>query len=180
MESGEWTHPDVSLPQLLSLARAFLDMLLLASGYQPSGSPALWRAQDVQRALGWASLLEQIITKLNVRKEDEGSRETLDKALQAMMLETFYPEGLPKLSCQVLAEAKKLLIYAMSHALGSCSGQIESLITAAYSDQQDWAVVLQHLKERFMVVESTKSATKAIELVTPLLNRLSFLVDYPT
>lgn len=169
MESRDWTHPDVSLPQLLSLVRAFTDMLLLASGYQASGSPALWRAQDVQRALGWASLLEQIMTK--VCKEGKSSRETLDKALQAMMLETFYPEGLPKLSYEVLMEAKKLLIYVMSNALGSCNGQIESLIAASYKDQQDWTVVLQHIRDRFMVVESTKSITKAIELATPVLDR---------
>lgn len=169
---AEWSHPDVTLPQLLSLVRAFMDMLILASGYQPTGLPALWRPQDVERALGWASLLEQIMNKIPVSKEGKGSRQALNMALQDMMLEEFFPEGLPKLSCEVLAEAKKILIYTMSHALGICNGQVESLIAAAYSEQQDWAVVLQHIRDRFMAIDSTKSISKAIQLATPMLERI--------
>lgn len=142
----------------------------MASGYQRSGSPATWRTPDVHRALGWASLLEQIMKKLSGCKEGKGSRETLDRALQTMMLEAYYPEGLPKLSYEVLMEAKKLFICVMINALGSCNGQIESLSAADYKDQQDWAVVLQHIRDRYMMVESTKSMMKAIELVTCVLD----------
>ena len=60
-EKESWSHPDVTLPHLLSLSQAFLDMLCLASGFQSTGSPALWTPQDVKRALGWASLLQQVI-----------------------------------------------------------------------------------------------------------------------
>ncbi|KAI5061867.1 hypothetical protein GOP47_0022406 [Adiantum capillus-veneris] len=166
--AGEWTHPDVSLHQLLSLIRAFVEMLLLASGFQPSGSPAFWRSQDVLGALGWASLIEQIIAKISVREEDKYSRETLNRTLQGFMLETSYPEGLPKLSCEILGESKKLLIHAMSHALGSYNGQIESLVTAAYKDEKDWEEVLEQIKDRFTVVKSTKSVTKALHLAAKM------------
>ena len=60
-EEEPWSHPDVTLPHLLSLSQALLDILCLASGFQSTGSPALWRPQDVKRALGWASLLQQVI-----------------------------------------------------------------------------------------------------------------------
>lgn len=148
-----------------------MDMLLLASGFQPSASFAFWRIQDVQRAIGWASLLEQIIAKIPVHKEDNGSRQTLNRALQALMGETLYPEGLPQLSCESLGEAKKLFFFAMTNALGSCNEQIESLVAAVYRDEKDWEVVCQHLRERCMVVESTKSAAKALELAVSMLNR---------
>ena len=60
-QKESWSHPDVTLPHLLSLSQAYLDILCLASGFQSTGSPALWRPQDVKRALGWASLLQQVI-----------------------------------------------------------------------------------------------------------------------
>ncbi|KAH7287835.1 hypothetical protein KP509_32G077000 [Ceratopteris richardii] len=170
MESGGWTHSDISLPHLLSLVRAFVDIILLLSGFQSSAAPAYWRARDVQRAVGWASLLEQIVANIPVHKEGKALRGTLDKALQAFMLETSYPEGLPKLSCELLREARKLIIHAASHALSPCNGQIESLVAAAHKDEEIWEVALQEIKSRFMVVESTKSVLKTIELATSARN----------
>ncbi|KAH7287831.1 hypothetical protein KP509_32G077000 [Ceratopteris richardii] len=130
MESGGWTHSDISLPHLLSL----------------------------------------IVANIPVHKEGKALRGTLDKALQAFMLETSYPEGLPKLSCELLREARKLIIHAASHALSPCNGQIESLVAAAHKDEEIWEVALQEIKSRFMVVESTKSVLKTIELATSARN----------
>ncbi|MCO5602351.1 hypothetical protein L7F22_056482 [Adiantum nelumboides] len=167
-EGRQWTHPDISLPQLLSLIRAFVEMLLLASGFQPSASPAFWRSQDVLRALGWASLLEQIVATISIYKEDKGSRDTLNRALQGFMLETSYPEGLPKLSCETLGKARKLLIHALSFALGSCNGQIESLVAAAYKDEKVWEAVIEQIKDRYTLVKSTMSAAKALHLAASM------------
>jgi Fanconi anemia group F protein (FANCF) len=55
-----WSHPDISIEDLLSLIKAFLDMLVLASGYQSSGLTARWDPQNVTKSIRWGLFFEEV------------------------------------------------------------------------------------------------------------------------
>ncbi|XP_043720079.1 uncharacterized protein LOC122667741 isoform X2 [Telopea speciosissima] len=60
-----WSHPDISLEDLLNLIKGFVDILILASGYQSSGIPAVWDAQNMRKAMQWGLFFEDGITNLS-------------------------------------------------------------------------------------------------------------------
>jgi hypothetical protein len=78
---------------------------------------------------------------------------------------------LPKLSSNVLLEAKKVFICTMVHCLGYKSGQIESLIAATSDEEKEWAAVLQNLEKRHQEMCNTKSLVNTIHLAAPMLDR---------
>jgi Fanconi anemia group F protein (FANCF) len=55
-----WSHADISIDNLLSLIKAFVDMLVLASGYQSSGLTAKWDPQNVTKAIRWGLFFEEV------------------------------------------------------------------------------------------------------------------------
>lgn len=57
---GRWSHPDISLEELLTLVKGFVDILILASGYQSSGRFAHWDSQNINNAFQWALFFEDV------------------------------------------------------------------------------------------------------------------------
>ncbi|XP_042495723.1 uncharacterized protein LOC122074819 isoform X2 [Macadamia integrifolia] len=60
-----WSHPDISLEDLLNLIKGFVDILIMASGYQSSGLPAVWDAQNMRKAMQWGLFFEDGIANLS-------------------------------------------------------------------------------------------------------------------
>ena len=55
-----WSHPDVSLDDMVKLIKGFVDILILASGYQSSGHFALWDPQNIKRAFQWGLFFDNV------------------------------------------------------------------------------------------------------------------------
>lgn len=55
-----WSHPDISLDELMSLIKGFVDILILASGRQSSGLPATWDADNIKKAIQWGIFFEEV------------------------------------------------------------------------------------------------------------------------
>ena len=55
-----WSHPDISLDELMNLVKGFVDILILASGYQSSGLPATWDADNIKKAVQWGIFFEEV------------------------------------------------------------------------------------------------------------------------
>ncbi|XP_026662298.1 uncharacterized protein LOC103711847 isoform X2 [Phoenix dactylifera] len=53
-----WSHPDISLDDLLVLIKGFVDILILASGYQSSGLSASWDVENIKKAVRWGIFFE--------------------------------------------------------------------------------------------------------------------------
>lgn len=57
-----WNYPEISLDEMMKLIKGFVDILILASGYQSSGFPAHWDAHNIKKAFQWALFFENVST----------------------------------------------------------------------------------------------------------------------
>ncbi|KAJ7294287.1 hypothetical protein O6H91_05G125200 [Diphasiastrum complanatum] len=153
-----WAYPSIDLEEVVRLAGAFLDMLVLGSGYQSSGWPVFWSPQQVLKALRWASLFESIIHQLPSNQAGEGQRQALDEALHTLMAKTPHPAGLPQLNCTLLSDAKKLLIKVMVQAMGIDNGQLGSVFAAIL--QSDRGICKESLKRKVLGEKNEPSKRK--------------------
>ena len=60
-----WSYPDISLEDLMRVIKGFVDMLVLASGYQSSGRLSHWDSHNIEKAFQWATFLEFVISSLS-------------------------------------------------------------------------------------------------------------------
>ncbi|CAL9173154.1 uncharacterized protein LOC103972912 isoform X2 [Musa acuminata AAA Group] len=109
-----WCHPDITLGDLMQLIKGFVDILILANGYQSSGLPAVWDAPSIKNAVRWGLFFQ-----------DE-----LDAALRNLMSNPFCPQGLVHLTSTSLSRARDLVIECLvqSHIMGA--KHLTSLLTA--------------------------------------------------
>lgn len=55
-----WSYPGICIEDLMKLIKNFIDMLILASGYQSTGRLAEWDSYNIKRLLEWALFLENV------------------------------------------------------------------------------------------------------------------------
>lgn len=61
-----WNFPEISKEDLMKLLRGFVDLLILASGFQSSGVPAHWDAENCRKALQWGLFFENVGLSLSL------------------------------------------------------------------------------------------------------------------
>ncbi|WMV47462.1 hypothetical protein MTR67_040847 [Solanum verrucosum] len=80
---ANWSYPDASLEDLLKMVKGFIDMVILASGYQSSGRLAHWDSHNIKNALQWALFLQdlsqpvveqEVVQHLQGRNKTRGSQ----------------------------------------------------------------------------------------------------------
>ncbi|XP_064955488.1 uncharacterized protein LOC135607506 isoform X3 [Musa acuminata AAA Group] len=59
-----WCHPDITLGDLMQLIKGFVDILILANGYQSSGLPAVWDAPSIKNAVRWGLFFQDGLVHL--------------------------------------------------------------------------------------------------------------------
>lgn len=52
--------PEISKEEFVKLLKGFVDMLILASGFQSSGAPAHWDADNCRKALQWGLFFQNV------------------------------------------------------------------------------------------------------------------------
>lgn len=60
-----WNYPEISKEDFTKLLKGFVDLLILASGFQSSGVPAHWDAENCRKALQWGLFFENVGFTLN-------------------------------------------------------------------------------------------------------------------
>lgn len=94
MEGGcGWIHPDIDLKNLLVCVRAFVDILILAAGYQSSGEPASWDPENTTKAIQWAVFFENVLGKIPASEEGKQSKQALDMALSQLTSDPVFPKA---------------------------------------------------------------------------------------
>ncbi|KAJ4956360.1 hypothetical protein NE237_013143 [Protea cynaroides] len=127
-----WSHPDISLEDLLNLIKGFVDMLILASGYQSSGLPAVWDAQNMRKVMQWGLFFEDVFSRLRGLDDYEDSLKELDAAMLEMTSNPYFPQqGLANLSSAILSRAREFVLQHLFHALPLRDSHLSSLLTAA-------------------------------------------------
>lgn len=59
-EEMVWNYPEISKEDFIKLLKGFVDLLILASGFQSSGVPAHWDAENCKKALQWGLFFENV------------------------------------------------------------------------------------------------------------------------
>ncbi|KAJ8494199.1 hypothetical protein OPV22_015920 [Ensete ventricosum] len=125
-----WCHPDISLGDLMQLIQGFVDILILANGYQSSGLPAVWDAPSIKKAVRWGLFFQDVFKRINDSCHFDNSMKELDAALRNLMSNPFCPQGLVHLTSTSLSKARDLVIECLvqSHIMGA--KHLTSLLTA--------------------------------------------------
>ncbi|KAF3967417.1 hypothetical protein CMV_008584 [Castanea mollissima] len=87
-----WVHPDISLEEMVKLTKGFVDILILASGYQSSGRIAHWDAQNIKKVFHWGLFFENVFSRLSGSDAYQDSVEELDAALSEMTSDASFPQ----------------------------------------------------------------------------------------
>ncbi|CAL9749321.1 unnamed protein product [Musa acuminata subsp. burmannicoides] len=125
-----WCHPDITLGDLMQLIKGFVDILILANGYQSSGLPAVWDAPSIKNAVRWGLFFQDVFKRINDSCHFDNSMKELDAALRNLMSNPFCPQGLVHLTSTSLSRARDLVIECLvqSHIMGA--KRLTSLLTA--------------------------------------------------
>lgn len=115
----------------MNLIKGFVDMLILASGYQSSGLLAHWDANNIMRAFHWALFFEDVFTRLCSSDIYRESVEELDAALLEMTSDPSFPQGLAHLSSATLKGAKSFLSEHLIQTLPLRDSHFRAFLTAA-------------------------------------------------
>ncbi|XP_016745736.1 uncharacterized protein [Gossypium hirsutum] len=125
-----WIHPDISLEEMMKLIEGFVDILVLASGYQSSCLLAHWDSDNIKRAFQWALFFENVFRRLSSLDVYQESIQELDAALSEMTSHPSFPQGLAHLSSVTLRRARSFLSEHLLHNLPLRDSHLRAVITA--------------------------------------------------
>ncbi|XP_008796367.1 uncharacterized protein LOC103711847 isoform X3 [Phoenix dactylifera] len=125
-----WSHPDISLDDLLVLIKGFVDILILASGYQSSGLSASWDVENIKKAVRWGIFFEDVLRHLHDSVDYEDSIKELDAALLHLTSSPNFPQGLAHMSSATLSKARDLILEHLVQTHPLEAAHITSLLTA--------------------------------------------------
>ncbi|PWA93492.1 hypothetical protein CTI12_AA069730 [Artemisia annua] len=124
---GSWSHPEISLPELLKLIKGFADMVILASGYQSSGLFAHWDPFNIKKAFQWALFFENVFKNID---GDQDSLDELDAALFELTSDPHFPQGLKHMSSATLSQARYFILEHLLRTLPMRDAHLKAVLEA--------------------------------------------------
>uniref|UniRef100_A0A6N2LN85 Uncharacterized protein n=1 Tax=Salix viminalis TaxID=40686 RepID=A0A6N2LN85_SALVM len=88
-----WNYPYISLEEMVKLMKGFVDIILLASGYQSSALLAHWDAQNIKKAIHWGSFFQNVLKHMSSSDVYQESIKELDAALCQMKSNPYFPQS---------------------------------------------------------------------------------------
>ncbi|KAK2978143.1 hypothetical protein RJ640_029137 [Escallonia rubra] len=125
-----WAHPDISLEDLLTLIKGFVDILILASGHQSSGQYAQWDAQNIKKAFQWGLFFEDVFRSLSRYDDPLDAIKELDATILTMTSSPYFPQGLAHISSTTLSNARIFIMEHLIHTLPLSDTHLRSVIEA--------------------------------------------------
>ncbi|GJY46959.1 macrolide export protein-like protein, partial [Tanacetum coccineum] len=124
---GGWSHPEISLPELLKLIKGFVDIVILASGYQSSGHFAHWDPLNIKKAFHWALFFENVFKNID---GDQDSLDELDAALSELTSDPHFPQGLKHMSSATLGQARYFILEHLLRTLPMRDAHLKAVLEA--------------------------------------------------
>ncbi|KAL0287021.1 UNVERIFIED_CONTAM: hypothetical protein Sangu_2713100 [Sesamum angustifolium] len=126
-----WSYPEISLQDLMTLIQNFVNMVILASGYQSTGRLAHWDSHNIKKSFRWANFLENVTKGLTSSGDYQDSVKELDAALIGLTSNPHFPQGLARLSCTTLCRAREFLLEHLIHTLPLRESHLKAIMTAS-------------------------------------------------
>ncbi|KAD3068545.1 hypothetical protein E3N88_36425 [Mikania micrantha] len=124
---GVWSHPEISLEELLKLIKGFVDIIILASGYQTSGRFAHWDPLNIKKAFQWALFFENVFKSID---DNQDSVNELDAAISELKSNPYFPQGLKHLSSTTLSKARYFIQEHLIRTLPMRDSHIKAVLKA--------------------------------------------------
>ncbi|KAL7586834.1 hypothetical protein Lser_V15G39017 [Lactuca serriola] len=124
---GGWSHPEISLEDLLKLIKGFVDILILASGYQSSGRFAHWDPLNIKKAFQWGLFFENVFESIDGNQD---SMAELDAALSKLTSDPHFPQGLTHISSTTLGKARFFILEHFIRTLPMRDEHLKSVLKA--------------------------------------------------
>ncbi|KAF5810495.1 putative fanconi anemia group F protein [Helianthus annuus] len=125
---GVWSHPEISLEELLKLIKGFVDILILASGYQSSGHFAHWDPLNIKKAFQWGLFFENVLKSID---DNQDSVNELDAAVSELTSNPHFPQqGLTHLSSVTLSKARYFILEHLIRTLPMRDSHIKAVLKA--------------------------------------------------
>ncbi|KAL1539634.1 hypothetical protein AAHA92_24091 [Salvia divinorum] len=126
-----WSYPEIAIEDLMKLIKSYIDMLILASGYQSTGCLANWDSNNIKRSFQWALFLEDVMKVLLSSADYEESVKELDALLHELTSDPTFPQDLAHLSCAMLVRAKDLMLEHLIHTFPLRESHLKAITTAS-------------------------------------------------
>ncbi|CAA6655335.1 unnamed protein product [Spirodela intermedia] len=121
-------HPDITLEYLMKLIKGFVDILILASGYCSSGMATSWDEENIKKAIRWGIFFEKVFCYLSQSDDYEVLIKELDASLLELTSDSYFPQGLRRLSSGSLSRAKSLVLEFFSQTLSLSERHLHALV----------------------------------------------------
>ncbi|KAL9282263.1 putative fanconi anemia group F protein [Arabidopsis thaliana] len=126
-----WSYPEISKEEFIKLLKGFVDLLILASGFQSSGVPAHWDAENCKKALQWGLFFENVLRSINSSDTFGESMRELDEAISEMKSNPLLPKGLENLSSDNLSKGREFVLEHLMNNSTLKDKQLQAILVAA-------------------------------------------------
>ncbi|XP_050207162.1 uncharacterized protein LOC126656605 isoform X2 [Mercurialis annua] len=125
-----WNYPEISLEELMNLVKGFVDIMILASGYQSSGRLAHWDPHNIKKLFQWASFFEHVLGQMRSSDIYQDSIKELDAAIHEMASSPSFPQGFADLSIHTLERARNFVVGHLFHTLPLRDSHLRAFLIA--------------------------------------------------
>ncbi|KFK31671.1 hypothetical protein AALP_AA6G143800 [Arabis alpina] len=126
-----WNYPEISKEEFVKLLKGFVDLLILASGFQSSGVPSHWDAQNCKKALQWGLFFENVIKGITSSDTFGESVIEIEEAISDMKSNPLFPKGLENLSLVTLLEGREFVLEHLLNNSALKDKQLQAILVAA-------------------------------------------------
>ncbi|KVI12360.1 hypothetical protein Ccrd_009233 [Cynara cardunculus var. scolymus] len=124
---GGWCHPEISLQELLKLIKGFVDIIILASGYQSSGHFAHWDPLNIKKAFQWGLFFENVFISMDGNQD---SINEFDAALSKLTSDPQFPQGLTRISSATLSKSRIFIVEHLIRTLPMRDTHLKAVLKA--------------------------------------------------
>ncbi|XP_013609886.1 PREDICTED: uncharacterized protein LOC106316531 isoform X1 [Brassica oleracea var. oleracea] len=132
-----WNYPEISKEDFTKLLKGFVDLLILASGFQSSGVPAHWDAENCRKALQWGLFFENMLRSINSSETFGESAREVEEAISEMKSNPLFPkvasdlQGMENLSSDTLSKGREFVLEHLMNNSTLKDTQLQSVLVAA-------------------------------------------------
>ncbi|XP_048595964.1 uncharacterized protein LOC106417759 isoform X1 [Brassica napus] len=162
-----WNYPEISKEDFTKLLKGFVDLLILASGFQSSGVPAHWDAENCRKALQWGLFFENMLRSINSSERFGETVSEVEEAISEMKSNPLFPKGMENLSSDTLSKGREFLLEHLMNNSTLKDTQLQVVLVAAVESGEGIIDVIDgKLSERQAVVSRVSELETGLKILS--------------
>uniref|UniRef100_M4EFF8 Uncharacterized protein n=1 Tax=Brassica campestris TaxID=3711 RepID=M4EFF8_BRACM len=162
-----WNYPEISKEDFTKLLKGFVDLLILASGFQSSGVPAHWDAENCRKALQWGLFFENMLRSINSSERFGETVSEVEEAISEMKSNPLFPKGMENLSSDTLSKGREFVLEHLMNNSTLKDTQLQVVLVAAVESGEGIIDVIDgKLSERQAVVSRVSELETGLKILS--------------